>query len=222
MRILVADDDAAVRDTLADALRRADFQVDTVADGEAALAAARAARYDLLLLNAMMPRLCGTDVLRELQPESDTPVVLLTARATTEERVRGLELGADDCVTKPFRMDELISRLRAILRRRELDRRAYPLVRRVGPLEIDYARGEVSAAGEPVLLTRSEYRLLALLAEQPGETVTRRAIMQHLWRSPFVRDERGADMHVSNLRRKLGRDVIETVRGVGYRLAPSR
>ena len=218
MRLLVAEDDPALLDSLAYALRQADIQVDPVGDGEAALAAARAVEYDLLLLNVMMPRLYGTDVLRELQPESDTPVVLLTARGAKEDRVRGLELGADDYVTKPFEMDELISRLRAILRRRDRERRRYGLVRRVAGLDIDYGRSEVKRNGTSVTLTRSEFCLLALLSDRPGETVTREEIMEHLWHSTFVGDERAADIHVSNLRRKLGQDSIETVRGAGYRL----
>jgi two-component system, OmpR family, alkaline phosphatase synthesis response regulator PhoP len=218
MRILLAEDDDALLESIAYALRQQHFEVETVRDGEAALSAARAFDYDLLLLNVMMPRLYGTDVLRELQPECETPVVLLTARGATEERVRGLDLGADDYIAKPFQMEELISRLRAILRRRERDLRERAPVHRVGDLEIDYGRNEVTNGGEPVVLTGSEFRLIVLLAEQPGRAVSRREIMQHLWRSPFVGDERGCDIHVSNLRRKLGQGSIQTVRGTGYRV----
>ena len=217
-RILVADDDQSVLDSIEYALEHQNFDVDTFEDGEAALAAARADDYDLLILNVMMPRLFGTDVLRELDFGADTPVLLLSARDASADRVRGLELGADDYLTKPFSLEELVSRIRAILRRRDRERRLAPLVRRVGDLEIDYGSATVTRAGRRVALTRSEFRLVALLAESPGEIVTRQQIVEHLWQSAYVGDERAGDIHVSNLRRKLGARTIETVRGEGYRL----
>jgi DNA-binding response OmpR family regulator len=217
-RILVADDDPSVLDAVAYAFEREAFDVDTVEDGEAALAAARASDYDLLILNVMMPRLFGTDVLRELQTRSPAPIILLSARDARADRVAGLELGADDYVTKPFALDELISRVRAILRRQHRERRQVSLVRRLDSLELDYEYGTVSKGGARIALTRSEFRLLVLLADRPGEVVSRREMMEHLWQSAFVGDERAGDIHVSNLRRKLGPDAIETVRGLGYRL----
>jgi DNA-binding response OmpR family regulator len=217
-RILIADDDASVLDALVYALERDGFDVETVEDGEAALAAARGSEYDLLILNVMMPKLYGTDVLRELATDVDTPVVLLSARDARGDRIRGLELGADDYVTKPFSVEELVSRVRAVLRREQRVHRHGPVVRRIENLEIDFEAGEVSRGGSPVILTRSEFRLLALLAERPGEVISRRTMMQHLWHSTFSGDERAGDIHVSNLRRKLGADAIETIRGEGYRL----
>lgn len=217
-RILVADDDPSVLDTVAYAFEHEGFEVDTVADGEAALSAARGFEYDLLILNVMMPRLFGTDVLRELESIDQPPIVLLSARDAHEDRIAGLELGADDYLTKPFSPQELVSRVRAILRRVERGRQQAPLVRRFDGLELDYEHGTVSRGGEPVALTRSEFRLLGLLAERPGEVVSRREILVHLWHSEWVGDERAGDLHVSNLRRKLGRGTIETVRGEGYRL----
>jgi DNA-binding response OmpR family regulator len=217
-RILVADDDTSVLDTIAYALEREAYDVDTVADGEAALSAARGSEYDLMILNVMMPRLYGTDVLRELQFEDGPPVVLLSARDARDDRVDGLELGADDYITKPFSLAELVSRVRAILRRGERERRRAPLVRHVDSFELDYEAASVSREGRPIPLTRSEFRVLALLAERPGEVVSRREMIEHLWQSAFVGDERAGDIHVSNLRRKLGSEAIETVRGEGYRL----
>jgi DNA-binding response OmpR family regulator len=217
-RILVADDDTTVRETIAYALERSGFEVDTVADGEAALRAIRGSSYDLAVLNVMMPRLFGTDVLRELEPEARLPIVLLSARDRGADRIEGLELGADDYVTKPFSPEELVSRVRAILRRQEHERRTAPLVRTVDQLALDFERGTASRAGKAVALTRSEFRLLALLAERRGEVVSRREMIERLWQSAYVGDERAGDIHVSNLRRKLGRDAIETVRGEGYRL----
>jgi DNA-binding response OmpR family regulator len=217
-RILVADDDASVLDTISYALEREGYEVDTVADGEAALEAAYGSQYDLLILNVMMPKLFGTDVLRVLQFDRQTPVVLLSARDARADRIAGLELGADDYVTKPFSLQELVSRVRAILRREERGRLHAPLVRRVDGLELDYESGSVSRGDLAILLTRSEFRLLGLLVDHPGEVVSRREILEHLWHSEFVGDERAGDIHVSNLRRKLGTATIETVRGEGYRL----
>jgi DNA-binding response OmpR family regulator len=217
-RILVADDDQSVLDAIAYSLERQHFDVDTVADGEAALRAARADHYDLLILNVMMPRLFGTDVLRELDADGDVPVVFVSARDSRADRILGLELGADDYITKPFGLAELVSRVRAILRRRDADRRHAPLVRTIGDLEIDFGSDIVMRGGERVPLTRSEFRLLALLAERAGDVVTRHEIMEHLWQSEYVGVERAGDIHISNLRRKLGPGMIETVRGEGYRL----
>ena len=217
-RILVADDDASVLDTIAYALGREGFEVDAVEDGEAALAAAQDSRYDLLILNVMMPKLFGTDLLRELQHETGTPIVLLSARDGRADRIEGLELGADDYITKPFSLQEVISRVRAILRRQELEHSHSPPVRHVGSLNMDYEDGAVVSGGRRIPLTRFEFRVLGLLADHPGEVVGRREILEHLWHSDFVGDERAADIHVSNLRRKLGPETIETVRGEGYRL----
>jgi two-component system OmpR family response regulator len=217
-RILVADDDPSVLDTVRYALEQEEFEVDTVTDGEAALAAIRTSDYDVVILNVMLPKLYGTDVLRELQGLGDTPVVLLSARDARAQRVEGFELGADDYITKPFSPQELVSRIRAIVQRRELDRSYSRHVRQLKDLELDFEDGAVLSGGTRIALTQSELRLLGLLAERPGEVVSRREILEHLWHSDFVGDERAGDIHVSNLRRKLGPQAIETVRGRGYRL----
>src|SRR6266536_1848876 len=224
-RILLADDDQAVLDAIQHALERERFEIETVGDGETALERARRGDFDLVIMNVMMPRLFGTDVCRTLRAESDVPIILLSARDAEIDRVLGLELGADDYVTKPFSMAELVSRARTILRRRELDRAAAGGIRQVGDIRIDFARHRVTVAGELVHLTRSEFGLLVLLAEQPERVFSRREIMEHLWQSPYVGDERACDIHVSNLRRKIELDPrnperLITVRGVGYSLVP--
>jgi two-component system response regulator RegX3 len=226
-RVLVADDDAGIRDVVAFALQQAGLDVTAVADGSEALKLARAEPFDVLVLDVMMPGTSGTDVCRVLRAESDVPILLLTARDAEIDRVLGLELGADDYVTKPFSLAELTSRVRAILRRRDLDRAATSTpVARIGGLTVDFHRHEVSVDGQAVSLTPSEFRILALLVDQPERVFTRRQIMEHLWQSAYVGDEHACDVHVSNLRRKLERDPakperIVTVRGTGYKLVPA-
>ena len=222
-RILVVDDEPAIVDAVSYALRSSGFEVDTFGDGESALEAARTEGYDVLVLDVRLPGLSGIEICRRLRSESDVPILILTAMDAEVDRVLGLEAGADDYVTKPFSVAELVSRVRAILRRRELDRAGSFGVRRVGSLELDVSRHEVRLDGNTIRLTPSEFRLLALLAEEPERVYSRREIMQHLWDSTYVGDERACDIHVSNLRRKIERDPshperIVTVRGVGYRL----
>jgi two-component system response regulator RegX3 len=223
-RILVVDDEAAIRETVGYALRGEGYEVSDAADGEEALEVARSNGFDVLILDLMLPKLSGVEVCRRLRAESDVPILLLTAKDAEVDRVLGLEAGADDYVTKPFSMAELVSRVRAILRRRELDRSASPgVVHRVGGLTLDLVRYGAQVDGRAVNLTRSEFKLLALLAGQPERVFSRREIMQHLWESSYVGDQRACDIHVSNIRRKIERDPARperllTVRGVGYRL----
>jgi two-component system response regulator RegX3 len=179
----------------------------------------------LLILDLMLPRLSGTEILRRVRQESPLPVIVLTAKSAEADRVLGLEIGADDYVSKPFSMAELVGRVRALLRRRELDRVGVSGPVRVGGLELDPYRHHVLVDGEPRHLTQSEFKLLALLASQPERTFSRRELMQHLWESRYVGDQRACDIHISNLRRKVERDRsqperIVTVRGVGYKLVP--
>jgi two-component system response regulator RegX3 len=226
-RLLLADDEPAITDAVSYALRKDGFAVDVVGDGEKALVEARSRPYDLVILDVMMPGLSGTDVCRTLRAEGDVPIVLLTAKDAELDRVLGLELGADDYVTKPFSMAELVSRVRSLLRRRELDRAAAgPSIREIGEVRVDLARHQVYVEGMPVHLTLSEFKVLALLAAEPERVFTRRQVMEHLWQSPYVGDERACDVHVSNLRRKIERDPahpqrIVTVRGIGYKLVPA-
>jgi two-component system, OmpR family, response regulator RegX3 len=224
--VLVVDDDPGVLDVVAFTLRREGFDVDEGRDGRTALDAARARDYDIVILDVMLPEVSGTEVCRALRAESDVPIVMLTARDAERDRVLGLELGADDYVTKPFSSAELLSRVRAILRRRELDRAGGgSAVRRLGGLQIDLGRQQVTVDGEPVRLTLSEFKVLALLAERPDAVVSRRELMQHLWASEHVGDEHACEVHISNLRRKIERNPsnprrLLTVRGSGYKLVP--
>jgi two-component system, OmpR family, response regulator RegX3 len=223
-RVLVIDDEPAIRDAVGYSLRAEGFDVDVLADGEAGLAAALDDTYDVVVLDLMLPGVSGTDVCRRLRAESAVPIIMLTARGAELDRVLGLEIGADDYVTKPFSMAELIGRVRAIIRRRELDRPGGGGKLRVGTLELDPKRHEAKVDGEVKRLTPSEFKLLLLLAEEPERVFSRREIMQHLWDSDYVGDQRACDIHVSNLRQKLERDPanperIVTVRGVGYKLA---
>jgi DNA-binding response OmpR family regulator len=225
--ILLVDDDPGVLDVVAFMLRREGFEVDEERDGTAALERARTQAYDIVILDVMLPGISGTDVCRALRAESDVPILMLTARDAELDRVLGLELGADDYVTKPFSTAELLSRVRAILRRRQLDRATGgATVRKLGGLQIDLSRHEVVVDGDRVHLTLSEFKVLSLLAEQPDRIVSRRELMQHLWASEHVGDEHACEVHISNLRRKIERDPTQperlvTVRGMGYKLVPA-
>ena len=223
-RILVVEDEPAISDAVAYALRDAGFEVDAVGDGGEALEHARTQTYDLMVLDLLLPGLPGLEVCNMLRAErSDLPIVVLTARDAELDRIHGLDSGADDYVTKPFSVAELVSRVRSHLRRRELDRSRSGNVTTVGGLQLDVARHTASVDGKPVLLTRSEFRLIALLASEPGAPFTREQLIRHLWESDFVGDRRAIDVHVSNLRRKIEQDPrkpkrLVTVRGVGYKL----
>jgi two-component system response regulator RegX3 len=225
-RILVVDDEPAIVDGVGYALRTEGFVVDTARNGEDALAAARADGYDLVILDLMLPRVSGLEVARALRGESPVPIIMLTAKDAEVDRVVGLELGADDYVTKPFSMAELLSRVRAILRRRELDRTdGGPTVRQVGGLRLDLTRHQVTVGEKTVQLTPLEFKLVALLAEEPERVFSRKEIMRQLWESPHVGDQRACDFHISNVRRKIERDParperLVTVRAVGYKLVP--
>ena len=222
-RILVVEDEPALADAVGYALRGDGHDVEAVADGEQAIAAAQERPFDLLVLDLMLPGVSGIEVCRRLRGESAVPILMLTARDAEVDRVLGLEAGADDYVTKPFSMSELLARVRAILRRRELDAREAHPTREIGGLHLDLERYEATVDGKPVQLTQSELKLLALLSRDPGRVFSRREIMQHLWESDYIGDARAADLHVSNIRRKIERDPenperLLTVRGAGYKL----
>ena len=227
-RILLVDDEPDILQPVSYTLRQHGFEVDCAGDGEEALEQARRGAYDLLICDVMLPGMLGTDVCRVLRAESTLPIILLTAKDAELDRVLGLELGADDYVTKPFSVAELVSRVRALLRRRELDlsQGEQRTTTEVGGLRIDYTRHEVEVDGRAVSLTPSEFKLLALLAEQPDRVFTRQQIMECLWATTYVGDARACDVHISNLRRKLERDPstperIVTVREFGYKLVPA-
>ncbi|ANW18872.1 response regulator transcription factor [Streptomyces clavuligerus] len=227
-RILVAEDDVKQARLIRIYLEREGNEVQIVSDGRSAIDRARATRPDLIVLDVMMPHVDGLDVCRVLRTESQIPILLLTARTTEEDMLLGLDLGADDYMTKPYSPRELAARVRALLRRaRAAAVSAGAGVLAVGELEIDPARYEVRAGGEPVVLTGKEFAILQLLAEEPGRVFTRGQIIDRVFGFDQNVLERTVDAHVMNLRRKLEADgrrprVVETVYGRGYRLSGDR
>lgn len=222
-RVLLADDEPDILEPLSYALRSAGFEVDCATDGEAALDAALHGDYDVIVLDVVMPKLSGTDVCRRLRARSAVPIVMLTARDGEVDRVIGLELGADDYVTKPFSTAELVSRLRAILRRREFDRPEGNARLDLGSLSIDPAEQSIRLRGEEVHLTPTEFRILMVLARHPGRVFARREILERVWDTSFVGDERACDSHIFNLRSKIEDEPqrpqrLLTVQGAGYKL----
>jgi DNA-binding response OmpR family regulator len=223
-RILVVDDEAGIRDLVGSYLRNEGFEVDEAVDGEDALARFRGRPPDLIVLDLRLPGIGGLDVLREIRRTSAVYVIVLTARADETDKLIGLELGADDYVTKPFSPRELVARVRAVLRRRRDDEGddVTDDVTRFDGLSIDSARHEVRVDDEPVELTSLEFQLLAALAEAPGRVFTRRQLIERVWGWDFYGDERLVDVHIGNLRRAIGDSADEprfigTVRGVGYK-----
>ena len=226
-RVLVVDDDPGILEVVAYSLTSEGFEVETARDGATALEQAMEDTHDLVILDLMLPGLSGTEVCRRLRAERRTvPILMLTAKDGELDRVLGLELGADDYVTKPFSQAELLSRVRAIFRRREYERESTDVIRQIGGLRLDFARHEVVVDGKPARLTASEFKVLTLLASEPERVFSRRQVMEYLWESSYVGDEHAADVHISNLRRKIERDSahperIVTVRSFGYKLVPA-
>nr|WP_218889352.1 response regulator transcription factor [Saccharopolyspora hordei] len=220
---MVAEDDPKQAELIRRYLERDGHRVALVADGRAAIDETRRRRPDLIVLDVMMPKVDGLDVCRVLRAESDVPIVLLTARSTEDDVLLGLDLGADDYITKPYSPRQLAARVRAILRRvqRVRDRGQQPL--RVGDLVVDEQRHEVTLADAPVDCTPAEFRVLAALAAEPGRAFTRGQLLSQAFGVDKFITERTIDVHVMNLRRKLEPDPrrpvrLLTVYGVGYKL----
>jgi len=223
--VLIVEDETAISDAIAFHLKAEGHLVDAVADGHAALRLDPDA-YDVLVLDAMLPGLSGFEVCRRVRARSTVPVIMLTARTSEADRVLGLELGADDYVGKPFSMRELVGRVRAVLRRRELDRLDALTCLDIDGLHVDLVERSVTVDGHAVGLTPLEFRLVAFLASRAGEAVSRAKIMQHLWHTEHPATSRTCDTHVKNLRQKIEPDParprrLVTVRGVGYMLGRS-
>jgi two-component system OmpR family response regulator len=216
MRVLVIEDEEDLRESLVQSLREAGYAVDAVADGEEGLHFAQGVDYDAILLDVMLPRLDGWEVLRRLREKKETPVLMLTARRALDDRVRGLDLGADDYLAKPFDLLEAQARLRAILRRSK--GRASSQLNLDGVV-LDTARREALVGGVSVDLTQREYALIEYLAFRRGEVVTRTELYDHLFAEEDDSFSNLLDVHVCNVRRKLGKDFIQTRRGHGYVLA---
>ena len=213
MRILVIEDEPDLLASLAKALREEGYAVDTAADGEDGLYKAESWDYDALVLDVMLPGLDGWAVLQRLRQSKKTPVLMLPARDTPRDRVRGLDTGADDYVVKPFDLEELFARLRALIRRAAGQTKNRI---EIGQLVIDTAARRVSRAGRPVELTAREYALVEFLALHRGEVVTRTMLYEHLFDEDDSTLSNLLDVHVSNLRKKLGAEFITTRRGHGY------
>lgn len=230
-KLLLVEDERSIAEALTVSLEAEGFQVAWVADGAEALPAFERTRPDLIVLDVMLPGMSGTEICRSIRARSQVPIIMLTARDTEVDRVVGLELGADDYVTKPFSSRELIARIRAILRRggagvgTEID--DVPV--EVAGVRVDRARRELHVDGELVDLPPKEFDLVAVLVEHAGRVLTRRQLIDEVWGADYVGDTKTLDVHVRRLRRKLEEDPafptrIQTVRGVGYRFSdrPSR
>lgn len=223
-RILVAEDDPKQANLVRVYLEREGHSVLLVGDGRSALEHCRARRPDLVVLDVMMPVVDGLDVCRILRSESEIPILLLTARTTEDDVLLGLDVGADDYITKPYSPRELAARVRALLRRAGAVSAGNQAVLRVGDLEIDAGRFEVRVAGRPIVLTAKEFGILEVLAGEPGRAFTRAQIIDGAFGFDHYVLERTVDAHVMNLRRKIEEDAaepryVQTVYGRGYRLA---
>ncbi|MBM4159941.1 MAG: response regulator transcription factor [Ignavibacteria bacterium] len=221
-RILIIEDDESILMGLEDDLKMEGFEIDTARDGLAGLSRAKERRHDLIVLDIMLPRMSGFDVCRQLRQEGITiPILMLTARGREADKVLGLELGADDYVTKPFSPRELLARINAILRRVKQTRQGIE-VARFGDVEIDFRKYEVRKGNRPVYLTSLEFALLRHLINSKGEVLSRDAILDEVWGKEVYVDNRTVDTHIAHLRKKLEDDpaeprYIQGVRGVGYK-----
>ncbi|HEV8470700.1 MAG TPA: response regulator transcription factor [Candidatus Limnocylindria bacterium] len=221
--ILVVDDEPKIVQLARDYLEHAGFAVVTAHDGRAALASARGQRPDLVVLDLGLPEIDGLDVARTLRAESNVPIVMLTGRSEESDKLVGLELGADDYVTKPFSPKELVARVRAVLRRLERPKLSGEVIQ-VGDVRLDVPRMRVTSSDRAVDLTPTEFQLLATLAREPGRVFTRAQLLDAVHGVAFESYERAIDAHVKNIRRKLEADpsaprYVLTVYGVGYRFA---
>ncbi|MBN1367253.1 MAG: response regulator transcription factor [Dehalococcoidales bacterium] len=225
-KVLIVEDDANLLETLKYNLRKEGYDVSTAADGEQALEVARREKPDLIVLDIMLPKLNGFEVCRILRREMTIPIIMLTAKADETDKIVGLEIGADDYMTKPFSIRELLARIRAMLRRSKM---AEPAVigasvsLKIGALEIDTARHRSSLSGAPLELTPKEFDLLVFLATNKGLVFNREQLLEKVWGYDFAGDTRTVDVHIRWLRQKIEADpahptVLVTVRGTGYKL----
>jgi DNA-binding response OmpR family regulator len=224
-RILLVEDEPAFVETLRFQLQRAGYDVRVASDGDAALAAVRRAKPDLILLDLILPGLDGMEVCRRIRDTSTTPIIMLTARTGVGDKVTGLEAGADDYVTKPIQTRELLARIKAALRRAQLPPASdTTMIMTIGDRKIDLGRHSVFVGDREVPLRAKEFEFLTYLARNAGQVVTREQIMRRVWGVDDAEDSRTVDVHVRWLREKLERDpsrpkLLQTVRNVGYRLA---
>jgi two-component system alkaline phosphatase synthesis response regulator PhoP len=222
--VLVVDDQADIVRLVRDYLERAGFHALTAGDGDQALQVARREHPDLVILDLGLPGLDGLDVARALRRDGDVPIIMLTARTEESDRVAGLELGADDYVTKPFSARELVARVRAVLRRGSAAREQGDVVRAGDGITLDVPRMETTVEGRRIALTPTEFQLLLHMARQPGRVFTRAQLLDAVHGVTIESYERAIDAHIKNIRRKIERDpraprLLQTVFGVGYRLS---
>ncbi|MBA4743374.1 MAG: response regulator transcription factor [Azoarcus sp.] len=216
MRVLVVEDEAVLAEQLREALAAAGYAVDHADNGVDGQYLGEVENYDAVVLDLGLPRMDGLTVLRQWRAAGrDMPVLILTARDSWHEKVGGIDAGGDDYLTKPFHMQELLARIRALIRR--ASGRASAILES-GPLRLDTARGELTVSGQPVTLTSHEFRLLAYLMHHPGRIVSRGELTEHLYAQDHERDSNTIEVFVARLRKKLPPELIETVRGLGYRL----
>jgi DNA-binding response OmpR family regulator len=227
-RILLVDDEQAVQTLLTYPLRRDGYEVIAAHDGQEALRRFTEQRFDLVVLDLMLPKLDGVEVCRRMRSRSQVPIIMLTAKGDEIDKVVGLEMGADDYITKPFSMREFRSRVKAALRRSRMPgaRQAVAEPIQSGDLNIDFERRTVTVRDKPVQLTYVEFEILAALAGSPGRVFTRENLLEHIWGDSTYRDPRTVDVHIRHLREKLESDpkapeYLFTVRGVGYRFRDS-
>ena len=227
-RILLVDDEQAVQTLLTYPLRKEGYEVVAAVDGQAALDRFSEQRFDLVVLDVMLPKLDGVEVCRRLRTRSQVPIIMLTAKGDEVDKVVGLEMGADDYITKPFSVREFRSRVKAALRRGNMAGRGpsgdEPITS--GELEIDFERRAIKVRGEGARLTFVEFEILAALASAPGRVFSREMLLEHVWGDSTYRDPRTVDVHIRHLREKLEADAkhpeyLFTVRGVGYRFRDS-
>lgn len=225
-RILLVDDEQAVQTLLTYPLRKEGYEVVGAVDGQEALDRFAEQRFDLVVLDIMLPKLDGVEVCRRLRTRSQVPIIMLTAKGDEIDKVVGLEVGADDYITKPFSVREFRSRVKAALRRGGMAGHQGEEPIRAGELELDFERRATKVNGEPVQLTYVEFEILAALAGAPGRVFTREALLEHVWGDSTYRDPRTVDVHIRHLREKIEGDpkhpeYLFTVRGVGYRFRDS-
>lgn len=225
IRVLIVEDEESLADPLAFLLRKEGFEATVVTDGPSALAEFDRSGADIVLLDLMLPGMSGTDVCKQLRARSGVPVIMVTARDSEIDKVLGLELGADDYVTKPYSARELIARIRAVLRRgSEADEAGYSeAILEAGPVRMDVERHVVSVAGEPIALPLKEFDLLEYLMRNRGRVLTRGQLIDRVWGADYVGDTKTLDVHVKRLRSKIEADPanpvhLVTVRGLGYKL----
>jgi len=220
--VYLVEDDDSIRDLILYALKTTEFEAEGFESSDSFWKGLQTSRPNVVLLDIMLPGLDGLSILQTLRSQSHTsalPVIILTAKSGEFDRVQGLELGADDYVTKPFSVLELLSRIRAVLRRAQNSREMEPVLI-LGEVQLNAARRHVQVSGQPVVLTYKEFELLQLMMENPGLVFTRSRLLSAIWDMDYEGETRTVDMHIKTLRHKLGpaRDVIQTVRGVGYKV----